>query len=61
MSRHKLTMQAEENDGIKMHFNPTFEGPMEVGVQLTDGILDPTRHSIVIFKDNSHPIPMNML
>ncbi|MBA0828454.1 hypothetical protein Goarm_013126, partial [Gossypium armourianum] len=39
-------MQAKDFDGIKAQFNPIFEGPMGVGVQLTNDILDPASHSI---------------
>ncbi|MBA0682286.1 hypothetical protein Goari_024016 [Gossypium aridum] len=47
MSGLEQTMQAKDFDGIKAHFNPEFEGPMGVGVQLTNDILDPASHSIV--------------
>ncbi|MBA0731095.1 hypothetical protein Golax_025341 [Gossypium laxum] len=47
MSGLEQTMQAKDFDGIKAHFNPVFEGPMGVGVQLTNDILDPASHSIV--------------
>ncbi|TYH01463.1 hypothetical protein ES288_A09G060300v1 [Gossypium darwinii] len=49
------SVQANEFDGVKAHFNPTFEGPVGVGVQLSDGVLDPDKHTVVIFKENSHP------
>ncbi|TYH52853.1 hypothetical protein ES332_D09G056800v1 [Gossypium tomentosum] len=48
------SMQANEFDGIKAHFNATFEGPVGVAVQLSDGVLDPDKHTAVIFKENSH-------
>ncbi|KAK5802865.1 hypothetical protein PVK06_030493 [Gossypium arboreum] len=38
------SVQANEFVGVKAHFNPTFEGPVGVGVQLSDGVLDPDKH-----------------
>ncbi|MBA0557697.1 hypothetical protein Golob_014746 [Gossypium lobatum] len=49
------SMQANEFDGIKVHFSATFEGPVGVAVQLSDGVLDPDKYTVVIFKENSHP------
>ncbi|KAK5841882.1 hypothetical protein PVK06_004206 [Gossypium arboreum] len=47
-------LQAKNLDEIKAHFNPAFEGPVEVAVQLTDNILDQGKHSVVIFKKISN-------
>ncbi|KAA3461751.1 calmodulin-binding transcription activator 3-like isoform X1 [Gossypium australe] len=50
----KENMQYGNLDGVKVHFNPTFEGPEGVEVSMTDGVLDPEKHSAVIFKENLH-------
>ncbi|PPD98674.1 hypothetical protein GOBAR_DD04303 [Gossypium barbadense] len=51
-------MQIHNFDGVKAHFNPTFEGLEDVDVQLIKSILDPGKHSVVIFIEipnlNSH-------
>ncbi|PPS18362.1 hypothetical protein GOBAR_AA02222 [Gossypium barbadense] len=38
-----------------LHFNPTFEGPIETMVNLNSKLLDPNCHSVVIFKENWDP------
>lgn len=38
------------------HFDPTFERPVEVRVKLNSTILDPGKHSAVIFKENFAPV-----
>ncbi|KAK5818500.1 hypothetical protein PVK06_023440 [Gossypium arboreum] len=43
--------QASKSGDIKAHFNPAFEGPVKVEVQLTDNILDHEKHSAVTFKN----------
>ncbi|PPR91458.1 hypothetical protein GOBAR_AA29230 [Gossypium barbadense] len=42
-----------QNKSSSLHFNLTFEGPLEVVVALNSNILDPKCHSTVIFKENS--------
>ncbi|KAH1038646.1 hypothetical protein J1N35_040389 [Gossypium stocksii] len=49
-------LQADILDNIKAHFNPVFEGPVEVEVQLTDNILDHGKHSPVTFKNFSNSL-----
>ncbi|MBA0680177.1 hypothetical protein Goari_011889 [Gossypium aridum] len=39
-------MQINNFDGVKAHFNPTFEGLEDVDVQLIKSILDPRKHSV---------------
>ncbi|KAK5812710.1 hypothetical protein PVK06_028148 [Gossypium arboreum] len=53
--RFEPPMQASKFDGVKVHFNPAFKDPKEVDVQLTESILDPRKHSAVIFKENPNP------
>ncbi|KAK5775467.1 hypothetical protein PVK06_043362 [Gossypium arboreum] len=50
----KENMQYGNFDGVKVHFNSAFEGPEGVEVSMTDGVLDPEKHSAVIFKENLH-------
>ncbi|MBA0814626.1 hypothetical protein Gohar_020442 [Gossypium harknessii] len=42
-----------KNKHSSLHFNPTFEGPLELVVDLNPNFLDPKRHSAVNFKENS--------
>ncbi|MBA0630553.1 hypothetical protein Godav_002640 [Gossypium davidsonii] len=42
-----------QNKHSSLHFNPTFEGPLELVVDLNPNFLDPKRHSAVNFKENS--------
>ncbi|MBA0817730.1 hypothetical protein Gohar_022251, partial [Gossypium harknessii] len=37
------------------HFNLTFEALLEVDVTLKEGVLDPAKHSTIVFKENNHP------
>ncbi|MBA0618759.1 hypothetical protein Godav_028057 [Gossypium davidsonii] len=39
------------------HFNLTFEVQLEVAVTLKEGVLDPSKHSTIVFKENNHPSP----
>ncbi|PPE00955.1 hypothetical protein GOBAR_DD02036 [Gossypium barbadense] len=41
--------------GVNAHFNPTFNDPVESMVELNSVVLDPERHSVVIFKENEVP------
>ncbi|MBA0576181.1 hypothetical protein Golob_000009, partial [Gossypium lobatum] len=34
------------------HFNPTFEGSVELGISLNPNLLDPSKHTTMVFKDN---------
>ncbi|MBA0871616.1 hypothetical protein Goshw_028192 [Gossypium schwendimanii] len=34
------------------HYNPTFEGPIEMGLTLNSNVLDPMKHSAVVFTDH---------
>ncbi|MBA0832583.1 hypothetical protein Goarm_016968 [Gossypium armourianum] len=45
----------EEASNSLMHFNPTFEFPIESMVDLNSKFLDSNRHSAVTFKENSSP------
>ncbi|MBA0728122.1 hypothetical protein Golax_001052 [Gossypium laxum] len=38
------------HEGITAHFNPTFEGPKKVGISIIADVLDPERHTLIIFK-----------
>lgn len=49
----EIPMQSNNFDGIKAHINSTFEGTKEVDVQLSEGVLDLRKHSVVVFKE--HP------
>ncbi|MBA0822099.1 hypothetical protein Goarm_018915 [Gossypium armourianum] len=44
-----------------LQFNPTFEGLVELVVELSAGVLDPGRHSTIYFKENSNPKPSGSL
>lgn len=49
---------------MQAHFNPAFEGPKGVVVQNLEGVLNPNKHSAVIFKKNlpdKQPINPNNL
>ncbi|MBA0650248.1 hypothetical protein Goklo_017693 [Gossypium klotzschianum] len=37
------------------HFNPTFDDHIEMEVVLKDEVLDPNRHSMIVFNENSDP------
>lgn len=50
----EMPMQSNNFDDIKAHLNPTFEGPEKFDVQLTLGVLDIEKHSVVIFKKHSN-------
>ncbi|TYG46831.1 hypothetical protein ES288_D11G287900v1 [Gossypium darwinii] len=39
------------------YFNLTFEVLLEVAVTLKEGVLDPAKHSTIVFKENNHPNP----
>ncbi|MBA0712682.1 hypothetical protein Golax_011764 [Gossypium laxum] len=52
------SMQANEFDGIKAHFNATFEGPVGVAVQLSDGVLDPDKHESCFKSTGNSHIPL---
>ncbi|KAA3471230.1 reverse transcriptase [Gossypium australe] len=41
-------------NNIKAHFDPTFEGSGGTLVPISDGVLDPGKHSAISFKDLSH-------
>ncbi|MBA0772424.1 hypothetical protein Gotri_007797 [Gossypium trilobum] len=47
-------IQAKKNEKIIAHINPTFEGPEKVEIPLTEDVLNPGKHTAVIFKDNKH-------
>ncbi|MBA0688734.1 hypothetical protein Goari_006502, partial [Gossypium aridum] len=47
-------IQAKKNDKIIAHINPAFEGPEKVEIPLTEDVLNPGKHTAVIFKDNQH-------
>ncbi|MBA0704594.1 hypothetical protein Golax_016841 [Gossypium laxum] len=40
-----------------LQFNPTFDGLVELVVELSAGVLNPGRHSTIYFKENSNPKP----
>ncbi|MBA0772182.1 hypothetical protein Gotri_007601 [Gossypium trilobum] len=42
-------------DVISSHFNLTFEGVIEMGVTMKEGVLDPARHTTIVFKENKDP------
>ncbi|MBA0579263.1 hypothetical protein Gorai_021524 [Gossypium raimondii] len=44
-----------------LQFNPTFEGLVELVVELSAGVLDPGRNSTIYFKENSNPKPSGSL
>ncbi|MBA0869404.1 hypothetical protein Goshw_027753 [Gossypium schwendimanii] len=41
-------------ENIKAHFNPAFEGSGGTFVPISDGVLDPRKHSTISFKDTSY-------
>ncbi|MBA0743605.1 hypothetical protein Gogos_006271, partial [Gossypium gossypioides] len=45
-------IQAKKNDKIIAHINPAFKSPEKVEIPLTEGVLNPGKHTTVIFKDN---------
>ncbi|MBA0758149.1 hypothetical protein Gotri_021171 [Gossypium trilobum] len=44
-----------------LQFNPTFEGIVELVVELSAGVLDPGRNSTIYFKEKSNPKPSGSL
>ncbi|MBA0590450.1 hypothetical protein Gorai_019155, partial [Gossypium raimondii] len=43
--------------GVKFsHYNPTFEGPIEMEVGVKDGLIDLRKHIAVVFKENQYSI-----
>lgn len=47
-----VPIQENNLDSVTAYFNSTFEGLEAVVVQLTKGILDPKKHSVVTVKNN---------
>ncbi|MBA0614762.1 hypothetical protein Godav_015008 [Gossypium davidsonii] len=50
--RKKLINSGDLHLNTTSHFNPTFEGPVELGISLNPNLLDPSKHTTMVFKDN---------
>ncbi|MBA0750499.1 hypothetical protein Gogos_001910, partial [Gossypium gossypioides] len=46
------------SSNISTHINSIIEGPMKVAVSLGNGVLDPSKHTTVVFKEN---VPLNLI
>ncbi|KAK5835307.1 hypothetical protein PVK06_010995 [Gossypium arboreum] len=44
---------ASISSNISTHLNSIFKGPMEVAVLLREGVLDPSKHTTIVFKKNT--------